>query len=516
MALQADEIDELDAAELAAGRVRKNWVMRARNRPLSKGKQLPPTDLEWTILLFRAGRGFGKTEALSQWFWWDLWKYPGLIGHAVAPTHSDLRTVLFEGPVGICSLIPAECLKYGSLERAYNKTAHELLLANGSKVLGFSATQDGTRMRGPQCHLMVGDEIAAWDQPKGNLEKAMSNALFGLRLPYPDGAPARALLGTTPRPIPFLKRFEKRRGVRVITGSSYENLPNLSRTYRDQLFALAGTTLGRQEIDAAYIDEEAPTSIFRRSWIKLWPASKPLPEFSFILESYDTATSETDWNEKEQKNDPTACVILGVFNVAKYFTEDERRKMGCRSRYAALLLNCWAEHLGFPDLLERARAQHKVRYGPMRKRSDLVLIEDKSSGAPLRQSLAKYSVPTWPFNPGRMDKTQRGHASAPVVKQGMLFVPESARPERAGLPRDWVEPFLEEVCAYSGPGSTEHDDQYDALTGALIYLKSIGTLEISVDPETIDREEKILKDREEAEHIAAEERFKVRVNPYAA
>ncbi len=522
MSLTDDELAEMGPAELEAGAARQRWLQQARTRPVSMGKQIPPTDLLWLILLFRCGRGWGKTISEVQWLWWEMWRFPGLIGHAVAPTMADLRTVVFEGPAGFTKTIPTECLKGGSLDRAYNKTNHELVLSNGSKIIGFSATENGDRLRGPQCHALIGDEIAAWNKPLGNLEIALNMALYGLRLPYPDGTPARAVLGTTPKPIPFLKRFEKRSDVKIIHGTSYENLRNLSPAFRNQLLAQAGTSLGRQEIEALYVDDEAPTAILRRPWIRLWPAfdaegsPRPLPEFSFIIESYDTAMSEDAWNKKTQANDPTACVVIGVFNVAQYFNEADRRKMGIRSRNAALLIDCWAEWLGFPELLDRARAQHKLRYGPKKRKSDIVLIEDKVSGRSLRQSLVRYDVPTWPYNPGQMDKTQRGHVVAPVVKQGMFWVPESNRGDRAGLPRTWVEPFLEEVCSYSGPGSTEHDDQFDATTQALIYLKDRGMLEASYDPETIDREEKLAKDREDAERTSRDERQREWKNPYAA
>lgn len=515
MDLNLDELlANLEPSWAAAMRVRQDWLLRARTRPISLGKQIPPEDLSWEILLFRAGRGFGKTEAIMQHLWWEMWRVPGTIGHIVAPTQSDLRTVSYEGPVGLCSLIPAECLKGKSLSTAYNKTTHEMTLDNGSKIVGFSATENGQRLRGPQCHLLAGDEVAAWDKPAGNLQDAFSNAMFGVRLPYPDGTPARAVLATTPRPIPFLKRLEKRPGVRVVTGTSYENLRNLSPSFRNQLLAMAGTTLGRQEIEAAYVDDEAPAAIIKRGWIKLWPASKPLPEFSYILESYDTAFSEDDFDKKRQLTDPTACVVLGIFNTMQYFDDNERRRLGIRSRYAALLVDCWADRLGFPELLEKAREQHKTRWGPTKKRSDLVLIEQKASGISLRQALSRFGVPTWPYNPGKQDKIQRGHAVAPLVKQGMLFVPESMREDRKGMPRDWVEPFLEEVCTYSGPGSTEHDDQFDALTQALIYLRDIDTLSPSFDEKTIDYEERRERDREEAERLQGRDIKRVE-NPYA-
>lgn len=514
--LSHDDAELLERADVAAAAARSKWLESALD-PRRAGKQIPPADLDWLILLFRAGRGFGKSVALYQWLWWELWRLGvPMIGHIIAPTTSDVRGTSFEGPVGMCSIVPAECLKGGSLDKAYNKSTHEMRLSNGSLIRGFSATEEGGRLRGPQANCMVCDEIAQFDRPAGNLEQALNNALYGLRLPYPDGTPARAVMGTTPRPIPFLKRFERRPGVRVITGSSRENLHNLSTSFAGQILSQDGTVMGRQEIDALYIDEESDLSIIKRSWIKLWPADRKLPEFIYVIESYDTATSEDNFNVKKQETDPTGCIVLGVFNVNAAFPDPAvRKKMGLRNKYASLLVECWTERMGMPELLEKARKQHRVKWGANEKRSDVVLIEDKSSGPSMRQMLATYGVPSWPYNPGRQDKAQRLHAASAVLRQGGLFVVESKREDRKGLPRDWVEPFLEQVCAYAGAGSVEHDEYVDVLAQAVNYLKDRDLLAATPEQEFVDPEEKKEKDEREAVRLHRQSN-RPKVNPYAA
>ena len=518
--LDGDELDRLDAADIAACDARSRWLRSARTRKRA-GKQIPPPDLDWEILLFRAGRGFGKSRALYEPGWWEAWRCPGIIVHAIAPTLSDARGTTFEGPAGFCSLIPPECLKGGSLDKAYNKTTHEIRLSNGSLIRGFGAVDEGARLRGPQAHLVLGDEIAQWDKPAGNLERSLNNALYGLRLPYPDGTPARAILATTPLPIPFLKRLEKRLGVRVVTGNSYENLENLSPSFRTILVAQAGTLMGRQEIDGLYIDEESDLTIIKRHWIKLFPATmadgapRKLPPFMFVLESYDTASSEENYDAKQQNTDPSGSIVLGIFNAKDAFTPAELSKLGIKSKYAAMLLDAWTERLGLPELLDKARAQHRTKWGSPGRRADVVIIEDKSSGPALRQFLAKWGVPCWPYNPGRSDKTMRAHAIAPLIKQGMFFVPESARPDRKGLPRDWCEPFLEQVCGFAGPGSVEHDEYVDVLTQAMSYLRDRSMLDATPDEKYIDYEEKLADDREEAARLRDEARHRMAENPYS-
>jgi predicted phage terminase large subunit-like protein len=514
--------DVLSDGDMAAFRARQKWLLRARSGRRG-GKQIPPVDGDWEMTLFLAGRGWGKSLAQCQWGWWEAWRVPGIIGHAIAPTYSDARGTIFSGPAGFRSMIPAECLRGGSWERAYTGGPPlELWLSNGSLIRGFGAVEEAARLRGPQCHFIVGDELREWDKPAGNLELALNNALFGLRLPYPDGTPARAVLATTSKPIPFLKRLQKRPGVRVVRGTSYENISNLSPTFRSTLLALEGTALGRQEIHGAFLDEETDTSIIKRSWIKLWPAHKPLPVFHFIAEVYDTAASEENFDKKRQETDPTACIVLGVFNVNDAFDEKTRKKLGIRCRYAALLCDAWSERMGLPELLERARKQNRIRWGAggrpgsdlPGRRSDIVLIEDKSSGPGLRQFLHKFGVPAWPTNPGRLDKTMRLHGVSPLLYQGMLFVPESMRPDRESMPRDWVEPFLEQVCAFAGPGTTEHDDFVDVLSGGFTYLRDRNILEATPEERLIDREEQRDMEEQKALKELDNQKRRDRTNPY--
>jgi phage terminase large subunit-like protein len=277
---------------------------------------------------------------------------------------------------------------------------------------------------------------------------------------------------------------------------------------------MAGTAIGRQEIDGLFIDEEGDQTIIRRNWIKLWPNGKKLPVFNFIIESYDTASSEHNFDKKKQTTDPTGCAIFGVFNVADAFTPEERKKLNVRGRYAALLLDCWDERLGLPDLLEKARTQHRIKWGNPGRRADIVLIENASSGPGLRQFLAQYSVPCFPYNPGRSDKTMRVHAVSPLIQQGCLFVPESGRPDLAGQPRDWCEPYLEQLCGFTGPGSVEHDEYLDVTSSAFQYMHDRHILEARPNEQYVDHEQKLDEDRREALRIRDREKRRSPVSWY--
>jgi Terminase RNaseH-like domain len=70
-------------------------------------------------------------------------------------------------------------------------------------------------------------------------------------------------------------------------------------------------------------------------------------------------------------------------------------------------------------------------------------------------------LPILPVEP-QGDKLSRAHAVSPLVESGRVCVPESAA---------WLNDFIEEMISFPG---APHDDQVDALTQALAYMRSSG------------------------------------------
>ncbi len=151
-----------------------------------------------------------------------------------------------------------------------------------------------------------------------------------------------------------------------------------------------------------------------------------------------------------------------------------------------LLLDCWTDHLGMPDLIKKAKDELRVAYGdddqravikpmfgsnkPMTagRKPDILLIEDKGSGISLRQMLAREGVLAYPYNPGRASKIERLHSVSHLFAGGYVWVVESDK--RPGQPRTWAEPLISQVCSFTGEGSIRHDDLVDATTQALRYI----------------------------------------------
>jgi len=440
---------------------RQTWIETARP------EQIPPAS-DWTELGVMAGRGFGKTRTGAEWLGAAAIEDPEAFDRAViAPTFSDVKFTCFEGPAGLLSVIPPE------LVEGYSSTDLTLKLRTlGGKVAmirGFSAEKP-ERLRGPQFADIWADELAAWQYA----EETWDMAMFGLRL----GPLPRIMWTTTPKPIELVRKITTPKAGRlIIKGSSYDNKANLPQSFFDQIAQFEGTTLGRQELHGEMIDPEEQ-GVIKRSWLRLWPAAKPLPKFDWIVLSLDTAFTEATTDRKSHDPDYSACTVWGGFRHKVRMPDgsiDERAHV--------LLLDCWQEQLGLPELVKRVKRELNVAYGddedtalikpligsakPVTsgRKPDIVVIEEKGSGISLRQVLDREGISSHAYNPGRADKLTRLHIVSPIFARRQVWLPESDKfPGRA---RTWSDELVHQLCSFTGRGSLKHDDYVDSATQAL-------------------------------------------------
>lgn len=442
------QYSQLPAAQRAAFDWRARWLMKAHKHQIE-----PPGDW-WSIWLMCAGRGAGKTRAAAETLGWWAWEQPNTRWLVSAPTSSDLRSTCYEGDSGLLAVIPPV------LVSKYNSTLHELTLTNGTLIKGIPASEP-ERFRGPQFHGGWLDELAAWEY----LQESWDMIQFGIRL----GTHTKLIASTTPKPKDVVMALIDRDGddVVVTRASTYANIKNLAPSFQKQILQYEGTKLGRQEIHAEIIDPEEG-GIVKRDWFKLWPAAKPLPKFEFVLQSLDCATSE------KTINDPTAHITIGIFKP-----ED--------GSMCALVVDCWQEHLQYPDLRPKVLDEYETVYGEgkNKKRVDLLLVEDKSAGISLIQDLQRAGVPVQAYNPGRADKIQRLSIVSNIIKAGRVWVPESSN--KRGFVRDWAEGMISQICSF--PEGTAHDDFVDAMSQGLRYLRDAGWLTIDYPKDWLDEDD---------------------------
>ena len=437
------ELEQLTLEELILLDWRESWYDTARK------KQIMPDGDWYTTWLILAGRGWGKTKTGAQALGWYAATNANTRCGIIAPTTNDVRAVCLEGESGLMAILPP------SIISGYNKSLLEVTLKNGSIIRGFSA-EEPSRLRGPQHHIVWCDELAAWQYP----DEAWSMMKFGLRL----GQNPKVIVTTTPKPIDLVRQLVEEAedddsSTIMTTGSTFENKDNLAKSFIDELSQFEGTQLGRQELYAELISD-LEGGIVSESWFKLWPADRPLPQFEYVVQSYDCATSD------KTSNDPTACVVLGIFRPSP------------DKAMSAMVIDAWSEHMLYPDLRPKVIEEATSIYGDENefgngKKVDLILIEDKSAGISLIQDLQRANLPVRSYNPGRADKTMRLNLVAPLIMRGRVYLPESE--DRPGKPRRWLNPFVTQVCSFP---NAKHDDYCDALSQALRVLRDMNFIEI--------------------------------------
>lgn len=225
--------------------------------------------------------------------------------------------------------------------------------------------------------------------------------------------------------------------------------------------------------------------IIKTKHFQLWPAKDGIPQLLYLLQSYDTSFSE----EATSNNDPTGCEVWGVF-----------QHKGAR---CCLLMDCWTEHLGYPQLRKQVLEDWKAIYGAdpnnaqvKGRRPDNIIIEAKASGQSLIQDLNLANVPVFGYNPGRADKVARAQQATPLLETDCFYVLESK--VEPGKPVSWARPFLKNLADFP---NVEHDEYTDCWSQAAIYLRDTGWLDLD-----------FVEDDEEEEDF---EPTQEKVNPYA-
>ena len=197
--------------------------------------------------------------------------------------------------------------------------------------------------------------------------------------------------------------------------------------------------------------------IIKTAWFDLWPHDKPIPQLEYVVQSYDTAFTQ------HTHGDPTACTVWGVFKD--------------QGVYNVLLLDCWAEHLEYPDLRNRVIKDWAAKYAgdakdPLNnaRAADVILVEKKGSGQSLLQDLRRGKIQVAEYNPGNADKVARAHVVAPIIEAGLVWLPESKQGDKWVT---WADDFMRQVSRFPNDA---HDDMVDTMTQALRYLKDLGFL----------------------------------------
>lgn len=177
---------------------------------------------------------------------------PGSRGIVLGATAGDVRDVMIEGISGILNTGPL------ATRPEYNPSKRLITWPNGTVAYTRSADRPD-RLRGPQCHWFIADELAAW---RYGVE-AWDMLMFGFRLgDNPQGA-----IGTTPRNCSVLRSVLDSDRLHVTKGTTFDNRDNLSPVFFEHIISrYDGTRLGRQELYGELL-EDNERALWRREWI---------------------------------------------------------------------------------------------------------------------------------------------------------------------------------------------------------------------------------------------------------
>ncbi len=256
----------------------------------ARSTQIPP-DWSWDLWFLRAGRGFGKTRTGAEWVI-DQARELGKGGRIalVGRTAADVRDVMVEGESGIIECSPPW------FRPIYEPSKRRLTWPNGCMGICYSSEKPDV-FRGPQHHKAWADELATWKY----LRKALDNLLLGLRL----GLHPQWVATTTPKPLAILKELQEEEGTALTTGSTYDNIENLSQVFKRVILRrYEGTRLGRQELHAELMDE-AEGALWQHSDIEDHRSAKQ-PTMLRIVVAVDPAVSSGE------NSDETGIVVAGL------------------------------------------------------------------------------------------------------------------------------------------------------------------------------------------------------------
>lgn len=221
--------------------------------------------------------------------------------------------------------------------------------------------------------------------------------------------------------------------------------------------------------------------ILKEEWFKAWK-EKDLPEFEYILQSWDTAFTDnptssysvcTTWGIFKDRGGINNIMLISLFKARLLYPD--LRKMA--TRLARNYYDTWIEEI-------------RIGNNP----PDLVLIEEKSSGYGLLADLMRTNIPVMKFDPTKYGtKVARCQRVSHLIENGLVWLP-TEYPKHEFYTAD-SEMFIEAAISFSEDNIKKNsNDIIDSMSQAFIRLTSTGWLLNKEDPIN-DTEEQWKKER---------------------
>lgn len=296
-----------------------NIISNTPWRPRDKQK-LPKGD--WVTWLILAGRGFGKTrtgaENIMNLILSDNYKNIALIGKTI----KEAEQIMLDGISGLFSTSAFQAYKNSLLERCakrnpkehnnkknnigYRREKNKIIFDNGSVIYIFGGDRPNS-LRGYQFDLIWIDEFAKFKHP----EELWDQVMFCLRI----GNDPKCIITTTPKPLKILKQIADYPDTHLITGSTFENVDNLSKRFITIIENnYKNTHLGRQELYGELLfEKERP--LWKRENIRYNKIDMSL--IDHVVIGVDPAVTNSN------NSDETGIVVAGLGLNRKIYVIDD-------------------------------------------------------------------------------------------------------------------------------------------------------------------------------------------------
>jgi len=214
---------------------------------------------------------------------------------------------------------------------------------------------------------------------------------------------------------------------------------------------------GSRYWNALYMQNPTPEEggLIKKRWIQWWDSPEP-PPCDFIIQTYDTAFST------RTTADYSVIQTWGIFSM---YDQNEIGEEGFPSNL--IMLGNVRGRFEYPELRRISQTLYS-KHMP-----DVCIIEKKASGQSLIQDMRRSGLPVQEYIPDK-DKVSRVYAASPLMEAGRVWLPKN---------KTWSDDLLTELLQFP---NAAHDDQVDALTMAIHYMKDSWHLYHPDDPEWDD------------------------------
>ena len=211
---------------------------------------------------------------------------------------------------------------------------------------------------------------------------------------------------------------------------------------------------GSRYWNALYMQDPTPEEggIIKKKWLQYWEDEEP-PTCDFIIQTYDTAFST------RTTADYSVIQTWGIFSM---FNRDSNGIEDFTPNL--ILLGNIRGRFEYPELRKLAQKMYNEH------KPDVCMVEKKASGQSLIQDMRRGGLPVMEYTPDR-DKVSRVYAASPIIEAGRMWIPNNKK---------WSDELIEELLRFP---NAAHDDQVDAMTMAIHYMKESWHLTHPDDPE---------------------------------